>query len=516
MKRHPSLIRSCLFITACFLNLCALAQSNVKDVFPDAVDLGEGWSYSESLGNMWVEHFPWIFVQDSTWWYISSSATNQFWAFDPDLGWIWSSATTYPNVYSNAHLGWLAFIGLEDDHRVFYNYWTEAFEASDWTIEDQLSSLIDRTLRLYDQKLRRVVSRTASNRFPNNTQAGGAYGNWQLSDSSNWVSGFFPGLLWLMYEQSGDDYWKTQADKWTRGMENQKTNTSTHDLGFMLGIPFMHAYRLTGDAYYRNVAVTASQSLATRFDTETVGAMRSWSWGIHGRDNRFTVIVDNMMNLEMLFWAAGQPGGEDWWVDASIQHAETSLRELIREDGSTYHLVIFDERDGSIMQHGTHQGYSDTSTWSRGQAWGTYGFTVMYRETGDLQFLETARTLADYFIEHLPADKIPPYDFDTPTGIEGTPKDSSAGAIFTSAMFMLADLELDEDRAELYRSTGMEMLHAMLGGSVLARSEKDQPILLEASVSRGNHRQSLIYADYYLMEAILRYLGILPTTSVQQ
>lgn len=493
------------------------AAESFDELFPEAEPIGEDWTYVEGFGEFWPEHFPWVFSRDhGGWWYLHGQAAGQFWAYDNELGWIWVSSDLYPELYSGTRGSWLRYTGRDHLRREVYDYWTETLEGSDWTLDQRLEVLSQRAIRLFDERLRQAVAVTPFDRFPDKTPLNGAYGLWNNEPASWWTCGFWPGLLWLMYEQTGEDYWKTQADLWTRAIEGQKTRTSTHDLGFMVGIPFMHAYRLTGENYYRDVAVTASASLATRFDTETVGAMRSWSWGIHGQGNNFSVIIDNMMNLEMLVWAAQQPDGQQWWTEASIQHSLTSERELVRGDDSTYHLVIFDERNGEVLSKGTHQGQSDSSTWSRGQGWAVYGFTTMYRDTGDERMLEAARRVADYFLDHMPSDWVPPYDFDYTGGIEAAPRDSSAGSLCASALFMLADLESDPDRAAHYRKAAKELLYAMIGTDYIARYIHSHAVLLEGSAAINQHEQGLIWGDYYLLEAILRYLGTLPPVELPE
>jgi hypothetical protein len=239
-----------------------------------------------------------------------------------------------------------------------------------------------------------------------------------------------------MYEGTGDTHWREWAEAWTAGLADEKNDTSTHDVGFKIFSSFGHGYRLTGNAAYREVILQAARTLATRFNP-TVGCIRSWD------RNRFPVIIDNMMNLELLFWAS-KNGGDSAWYDMAVSHALQTMKNHVREDGSTYHLVDYDPDTGAIINKFTVQGYDKESTWARGQAWGMYGFTMAYRETGDVRFLNTAQLIADYFIDNLPEDRVPYWDFEAPN-IPHEEKDSSAAAIAASGLLELSTLVMDED-----------------------------------------------------------------------
>jgi hypothetical protein len=200
-------------------------------------------------------------------------------------------------------------------------------------------------------------------------------GTWETTSASRWTSGFFPGSLWYMYEATGDTRWREWAETWTAGLEGEKNDTGTHDVGFKIFSSFGHGYRLTGNDAYRAVVLQAARSLATRFNP-TVGCIKSWDWG-QWKD-RFPVIIDNMMNLELLLWAS-KNGGESAWYDMAVSHALQTMKNHVRADGSTYHVVEYDSSTGEVIERVTHQGYADASTWARGQSWGIYGFTMVYR-----------------------------------------------------------------------------------------------------------------------------------------
>ena len=326
-------------------------------------------------------------------------------------------------------------------------------------------------------------------------------GTWVTGDASGWTSGFLAGALWFMYERTGDAAWMQRAEAWQAGLEAQKNNTSTHDIGFMLFDSFGQGQRLTGNEAYRQILLTAAGSLAVRY-SPTVGSVRSW-----GRLNSptFTVIIDNMMNLELLFWAA-RNGGDPTWRDMAVSHALNSARDHVRPDGSTYHVVEYSSKTGALKWRGTHQGYSDTSTWSRGQAWAVHGFTMAYRETGDARFLDTARRTADYFLAHLPDDRVPYWDFNLPS-LTGEPRDSSAAAIAASGLLELARLEPDRLSSGRYRDAATSILASLCSPPYLATGTQRGAILLHGTQHKpaGNYDTGLIFGDYFFLEALLRY-----------
>lgn len=262
-----------------------------------------------------------------------------------------------------------------------------------------------------------------------------AEGGLYMVPSADWTSGFFPGSLWYMYEFTGDEKWKSKADVFTRNLEREQWNGRTHDMGFKIYCSYGNGFRLTGDEAYRNVMLQSAATLITRYNSK-VGCLRSWD---HNSDKwAFPVIIDNMMNLELLFWAYKETGDSIYYKIAE-SHALTTLREHFRDDFSTYHVVDYDTITGAAVQKHTHQGFSHQSAWSRGQAWGLYGYTMCYRETGNEIFLEQAEKIADFIFSHprLPQDLIPYWDFDAPA-IPNEPHDASAAAIAASALYELS------------------------------------------------------------------------------
>jgi unsaturated chondroitin disaccharide hydrolase len=343
-----------------------------------------------------------------------------------------------------------------------------------------------------------AISKTS---YPSSTRSDGS---WSTTGASSWTSGFFPGALWRVYEGSGAPLWSTRATDWQAGVESQKTDTSSHDVGFKIFTRFGNAYRLTGSETYRGVILAGAASLASRYSS-TVGAIKSWD-GPTSSD--FRVIIDNMMNLEILFWGS-KHGGQTAWYDMAVSHALKTMANHVRADGSTYQGVNYNPSTGAIKNKFTHQGDATESTWSRGQAWAVYGFTMAYRETGDQRFLDTARRVADYYIGHLPPDRVPFWDFEAP-GIPNEPRDSSAAAIAAAGLLELAGLESDAGRATGYTQAAKDTLSSLSSSAYLAEGTNSDAILLHATQNEpdGASDTGLIYADYYFIEALLRYRSL--------
>jgi unsaturated chondroitin disaccharide hydrolase len=342
---------------------------------------------------------------------------------------------------------------------------------------------------------------TSTTSYPSTTRPDGS---WNTTGASKWTSGFFPGALWLMYQRTGDSAWRSAAIQRQAGIAGQKTNAENHDIGFKIFTSFGNGYRLTNDDGYRQIILTAAGTLATRYDPD-VGCIRSWG-DIDDTDD-FEVIIDNMMNLEILFWAS-KHGGTSEWYDMAASHALKTMTNHVRADGSTYHVVNYNPRTGDVKDKYTAQGADDESTWSRGQAWALHGFAIAYRETGDARFLQTARQTADYFIAHLPPDKVPYWDFELDS-VQGEPRDSSAAAIAASGLLELGRIEADAGRAQTYLDSAKAILTSLSSPAYLAEGTGHRSILLHGTRNNNSgdadsHDTGLIYGDYYLIEALLR------------
>jgi unsaturated chondroitin disaccharide hydrolase len=319
--------------------------------------------------------------------------------------------------------------------------------------------------------------------------------------SEDWTSGFYSGNLWYLYDYTKDRKWEAAARKWTAGLEKERHNTHTHDLGFMLYNSFGNGYRLTQDPRYKEVLIEGARSLSTRFSPIT-GCIQSWD---HGKW-QFPVIIDNMMNLEFLFWATKVTGDSSFYKIA-VTHANTTLKNHFRADNSSYHVVDYDTITGKVRERVTAQGYANESAWARGQAWGLYGYTVTYRETKDKRYLEQAVKIADFFLSHpnLPKDMVPYWDFNAPN-IPKEERDASAAAIAASGMLELSQYvpngkKYFQAAEKILTSLGSPAYRADLGSNanfLLKHSVGHKPAKSEIDVP-------LIYADYYFIEGMMRY-----------
>jgi len=320
------------------------------------------------------------------------------------------------------------------------------------------------------------------------------------SKSVWWCSGFFGGSLWSLYEFTKDDKWKAAANRWTMAVSNEQYNTNTHDLGFMLYCPFGSGYRLTQNETYKSVLLKGAESLATRFDPK-IGLIKSWNKFQEKYD--YPVIIDNMMNLELLFWASKTTGNPKYY-NICVTHADNTLKNHFREDFSSYHVVCYGP-NGEVLAKKTHQGAADESAWARGQAWGLYGYTVMYRETKDKKYLKVAKSIAKFILENpnLPEDKIPYWDFSKP----GEERDASAGAITASALFEMSQY-VSKKEARYYKAMATKMLESLSNNYFRADGGNNGFILKHSTGNKAGNVEvdvPLNYADYYYLEALLRY-----------
>lgn len=333
-------------------------------------------------------------------------------------------------------------------------------------------------------------------------------GSLALVHPHDWTSGFFPGELWMMYDFTRDPYWRHQAVSFTWPVEESKWHGGTHDLGFMIGDSFGKAWKLTGERSYFDVVLQAANTLCTRFNP-TVGAIRSWDH--NPQEWKFPVIIDNMMNLEMLFEMT-EATGDPKYRDIAVSHADVTMKNHFRPDFSTFHVVDYNPASGEVRRRQTAQGYSDDSFWSRGQGWALYGYTMCYRYTRDPRYLERAQAVADWWLAlpDMPSDGVPYWDMKAPgTGGDDNPdvpRDASAAALIASALYELSDY-VDADRRDSYRRNADKMLDSLTSaytnkigakeGFLLDHSTGHLPAGSEIDVP-------LVYADYYYLEALGR------------
>lgn len=320
--------------------------------------------------------------------------------------------------------------------------------------------------------------------------------------AQEWCSGFWPGVLWYDYEYSKDPEVRAAAEKATVSLAPILSQpVFDHDLGFLIYCSYGNAYRLTGDDAYRSAIVSAADSLATLFNP-TAGTLLAWPRHVADYGGHNT-IMDTMMNLEMLFFAA-KHGGNPYCYDIAVRHAETTMKHHFRPDGSCYHVAVYDLDDGHFMRGCTHQGYADSSMWARGQAWAIYGYTVVYRETRDRRFLDFACKVADVYLDRLPEDGVPVWDFDDPRGLDA-PRDASAACVVASALLELEGYA-DAVHAKRYHDASRHMLASLASDSYRSGDTNDAFLLH----STGHHPAgseidaSIVYADYYYIEALNR------------
>ncbi len=318
-----------------------------------------------------------------------------------------------------------------------------------------------------------------------------------------WCSGFYPGTLLYLYEATHDPAMLTEARRMMKLLEKEQFDTTTHDLGFMMYCSFGNYYRMYPDKETKQILLNSAKSLAGRFDSK-IGCIRSWN----SRPSDFMVIIDNMMNLELLFWATKITRDSSYYKIA-VSHADHTLKNHFRSDYSSYHLVNYNPQTGAVHERKTAQGYANESAWARGQAWGLYGYTVMYRETKDKKYLDQAMHISEFILNHphFPKDGIPYWDFNAPD-IPKAPRDASAAAIMSSAWLELARY-VNEKSAVRYRSVAKKIIQQLSSPSYTAYRGDNGGFILKHSVGYLPQQytevdQPLTYADYYYVEAQMR------------
>lgn len=327
-------------------------------------------------------------------------------------------------------------------------------------------------------------------------------GTLNLVPSKDWTSGFFPGELWFLYEYTQNNFWKKKAQQHTDILEKEKMNGSTHDMGFKVYCSFGNGYRLTQDEHYKEVLLQSARTLATRFKP-AAGIIRSWD---HSTAKWVCpVIIDNMMNLELLFWATKESKDSTFYRIA-VDHAKTTMKHHFRPDFSSYHVIDYDTITGQVLKKNTHQGFADESAWSRGQAWALYGYTMCYRETRLPEFLEQAQNIEKYLFTHpnMPEDLIPYWDFDAP-GIPDEPRDVSAATVIASALYELS--LYDPEKGERYRSNADKIIENLTKHYRATLKKDNGFLLLHSTGTKPTNTEvdvPIVYADYYFIEALMR------------
>lgn len=364
-------------------------------------------------------------------------------------------------------------------------------------VEVQTNLVLDLSV---DKVKTTLESLKVADSFPRNITPGNK--EWNLVGVRDWCSGFWPGVLWYAYEYSQDPEILAGAEKFTAPLkEIAYTPADNHDVGFMVYCSYGNGYRLTGNEEYKTILLAAADTLATLYNPK-VGTILSWPEMVPKIG--YNTIIDNMMNLELLFWAA-KNGGDKNLYDIANSHAQKSMEHLVRPDYSIYHVILFDEATGEFKKGITHQGYADESMWARGQGWGIYGFAMAYRETGNEAYLETSIKLADHFLERLPEDGIPYWDFDDPK-IPNAPKDASAASLIACGMLELT-AQLEDKALRLKYTNAAKDLMSTLETKEYFSGDTNDALLLHSTGHMPNNSEidvPIIYADYYFMEALLR------------
>jgi rhamnogalacturonyl hydrolase YesR len=334
-----------------------------------------------------------------------------------------------------------------------------------------------------------------------------ADGKLVTAKASWWTSGFFPGSLWYLYEYSKDENIKNLAAEMSKRVEGEKYTTNNHDVGFMIGCSFGNGLRITNDASYREVMIQAAKSLSTRF-RPNIGCIQSWG---SRKGWQCPVIIDNMMNLELLMEVFKMTNDSSFYKIA-VSHADTTMKNHFRSDFSTYHVVSYDTITGKIEAKQTAQGAADESAWARGQSWGLYGYTMMYRETKLDRYLKQAQHIADFLISHpnMPADMIPYWDYNAP-GIPNTERDASAASIMASALIELSGY-VDAAAGQKYLDIAKTQILNLSSPAYRAKLGENGNFILMHSVgslpAKSEVNVPLSYADYYYIEALMRLRGI--------
>jgi len=326
----------------------------------------------------------------------------------------------------------------------------------------------------------------------------------------DWVSGFLPGSMWLMYEFTGDEYWKEHAIRHTENIRDMQFLKWHHDIGFMMGCSFGQGLRICNMPGYSDVLVESARSLCTRF-RPVAGVIQSWNTNFDWQSKRgwmCPVIIDNMMNLELLFQAS-LITGDDSFRKIAISHADKTMQNHYRPDCSCYHVVDYDLETGEVRGRCTAQGFADESSWARGQAWGLYGFTMCYRFTRDQKYLDMAQKIAAFILKHprLPEDMVPYWDYDC-TDIPNTWRDASSASIMASAFYELFTFTGNGE----YKAAADKMVESLSSPAYRSELGKNCGFLLTHCVTSVPHNSKidrpLTYADYYLLEALHRKTAI--------
>ncbi len=367
---------------------------------------------------------------------------------------------------------------------------------------------VEATLEQCDGKIRSSLQSLTSgdstdhSLMPRNIALGDTTWTTRKNSAEEWCNGFWPGILWYEYELTGDTAIRVEADRYTRSLEFLSQRPAyDHDLGFLIFCSYGNAWRLTGDDYYKRVILATADTLATLFKPQA-GTLLSWPRNVAMLGGHNT-IMDNMINLEMLLWAADN-GGSDSLRSIAISHADRTMECGFREDYTSYHVAVYDSVTGKFIKGVTHQGLSDDSMWARGQAWAIYGYTMMFRMTKLERYLDFAQKVSDVYLHRLPSDMVPYWDFSDPA-IPNAPRDASAAAVVASALLDLGTY-VGGQKGTDYLQAARDMLSSLSSPDYFS-GDRNQALLMHSvgNMPAGSEIDaSIVYADYYFMEALLK------------
>ena len=369
---------------------------------------------------------------------------------------------------------------------------------------------VDKALAYCDTQVRRTLDELSRGNegmdytmMPRNIPDSTSHWYCSKATKEEWCAGFWPGILWYDYEYTKDPVIKAEAERFTDALESIShiTPAYDHDLGFLMFCSYGNGYRLTHNEKYRKVILRSADALAELFNPKA-GTILSWPRNVEMLGGHNT-IMDNMINLEMLFWAS-KNGGDKNLYDIAVSHADTTMKYHFRPDYTSYHVAVYDTLTGHFIKGMTHQGYSDSSMWARGQAWAIYGYTVVYRETQDPKYLDFVQRVTDVYLKRLPDDYIPYWDFDDPA-IPYAPRDASAACVVASALLELSGY-VSPEKGSTYREAALRMLESLSSDKYQCGKQKPA-FLLHSTGHYPNGSEidaSIIYADYYYIEALLR------------
>ena len=377
-----------------------------------------------------------------------------------------------------------------------------ACSASNLSFEEKALEYCDRQVHRTLEELRTENGDMDYTMMPRNIMDSLDTWHCRKAVKEEWCSGFWPGVLWYDYEYTGDSKIREEAEKFTVSLKFlSETPAFDHDLGFLIFCSYGNGYRLTHNPEYKRVILAAADTLATLYRPQ-VGTILSWPRNVKMFGGHNT-IMDNMINLEMLMWAS-KNGGDPALADIAVSHADKTMKYQFRDDYTSYHVAVYDTLTGEFIKGVTHQGYADNSMWARGQAWAIYGYTVMYRETKEARYLNFVQKVADVYLQRLPEDYIPYWDFDAPN-IPDAPRDASAAAVVASALLELSTY-VSADKGVEYRNAAVKMLETLSTDKYQSRARKPSFLLHSTGhwPAGSEIDASIIYADYYYIEALLR------------